>query len=95
MKLTWPHVAVIGLVLGAVVTLAALGRDTSALIGLGTLLFAGIGVVAAGMVGIKDQTNGNTSKLLTMVERMSEMLAQMRPPAPPPSEQSPDEHSPS
>lgn len=79
MKLTWPHVVVIGLVLAAVVTLAALGQDTSALVGLGTLLLAGIGLIAGQQQGIREQTNGNTSELLRMVRDLANKVADMTP----------------
>ena len=73
----WQLVVVIGLVLAAITTLGALGRDTTALIGLGTLLLAGLGVIVGQQVTLKDQTNGNTSRLLAMVEKQSTMLAGM------------------
>lgn len=85
MKLTWPHVVVVGLILGAIVLLAAFDRDTTALVGLGTLLLAGLGLVAGQQLGIKDQTNGNVSELLRLVREMAVRLAEA--PPPPPREQ--------
>lgn len=83
MKVTgWQLVVIIGLVLAAIVTLSALGQDTAALIGLGTLLFAGLGLIAGQQNAIKDQTNGNTTKLLSMVEQLAHRLADATPPAP-------------
>jgi hypothetical protein len=79
-KLTWPAVVVVGLVLAAITTLGALGRDTTALIGLGTLLLAGLGLIVGQQQAIKEQGNGNTSKLLAMVENQSHLLARMLPP---------------
>jgi len=81
-KLSWPHVAVIGVIVAGVVALAALGRDTSALIALGTLLLAGIGLIAGQQFGIRDQTNGNMSTVLSMLESQGKLLAQMQPAAP-------------
>jgi hypothetical protein len=78
-KLSWQHVAVIGLILGAVVTLAALGQDTTALLGLGTLLLAGIGLIAGQQQSIRDNTNGTMGTLLTMVEAMAGRMAEMTP----------------
>ena len=82
MKLSWPHVAVIGIIVAGVVALAALGRDTSALIALGTLLLAGIGLIAGSQLGIRDQTNGNTTRMLSILEAQGQLLAQMQPLAP-------------
>lgn len=79
--LSWPHVVVIGIIVAGLVALAAFGRDTSALVALGTLLLAGIGLIAGTQFGIKDQTNGNTSRLLAIVEAQGQLLAQMQPPA--------------
>lgn len=77
MKITWQHVAIVGMVLGAIVTLSLLGDNTSttAMISLGTLLFIGIGLIVGGQQAQRDQTNGNTTKLLNMVEGMAKQLA--------------------
>lgn len=84
MKVSWQHVAIVGLILGSIVALGAFGRDTTALLALGTLLLAGVGLTLGQGVGIKEQTNGNTSKLLEMVEKQGQLLAAMQPPPPPP-----------
>ena len=82
MKLTWPHVAIITVIVAGVVALAVVGRDTSALIALGTLLLAGIGLIAGQQSSLRDQNNGNMSKVLSTLEGQGQLLAQMQPPPP-------------
>jgi hypothetical protein len=81
-KLTWPHVAIITVIVAGVVALAVVGRDTSALIALGTLLLAGIGLIAGQQSSLRDQNNGNMSKVLSTLEGQGQLLAQMQPPPP-------------
>jgi hypothetical protein len=82
-NITWPQVAVIFIVVAGVVTLAALGRDTTVLVALGGLVLTGIGLIAGSQQGIKDNTNGNMTRLLSMVESMANQLALAPPPLPP------------
>lgn len=72
--LSWPQVAVIGMILTAVVTLAALGQDTSALVGLGTLMLAGLGLIAGQVGQVARQTNGAQSELVELVRQQSQMM---------------------
>lgn len=65
--------------LAAMVTLALTGRDTAALVAVGTAVLAGIGVSLGQQQAVKEQTNGNTTKLLEMVEAQGQMLAKMQP----------------
>lgn len=83
MKITWQHVAIVGLVLAAIVGLSLKGDNatTTAMISLGTLVFIGIGLIVGGQQAQRDQTNGNMTRLLMMVEGMAKQLAA----APPPS----------
>jgi hypothetical protein len=81
-KLTWQHVAVIGLVVTGVIVLAALGRDTTAFIGLAIAILLGVGLVQQGE--IKNATNGNTSRLVSLMETMANHLAKAAPPSEPP-----------
>lgn len=79
MKVTWPHVAIVGLLLTAIVILGAFGRDTTALLAFGSILLAGIGLTLGQLTGVKEQTNGNTSRLLDVVEKQGQLLASMQP----------------
>jgi len=83
-NLTWQQVVVIiGVavpVVAGVVLLGLAGRDTAALIGLGALIFGGLGLVIGQNAALKDQGNGNTTRLLDMVEQQGKLLAAMRPP---------------
>lgn len=79
MKITWPHVAIVGLLLTAIVILGAFGRDTTALLALGSLLLAGIGLTLGQTTAVKEQTNGNMSRLLALVEKQGQLLATMQP----------------
>lgn len=84
-NITWPQVAVVGIIVAGVVTLAVLGRDSTALYALGGLILAGIGLIAGNQQGVKDNTNGNMTRLLAMVEKMADQLAIAPPPQPPPT----------
>jgi hypothetical protein len=66
--------------LAAIVALAMTGRDTAALIAVGTAVLAGLGLSLGQQQAVKEQTNGNTTKLLEMVEAQGQMLARMQPP---------------
>lgn len=81
MKLTWPHVAVVGIFVVGITVLGITGRDTAPLIALGSAVLIGAGLV--GVVHqqgeIKASTNGNTSRLVSLLEAMSRQLAQMQP----------------
>lgn len=81
MKLTWQHVAIVALVVTGVVVLSFKGDNatTTAMISLGTLLFVGIGLIVGGQQAQRDQTNGNMSQMLRMVEGLAQQLAEMVP----------------
>lgn len=66
--------------LGSIVALTFSGHDTAALIAVGTALMAGLGLSLGQQQAVKEQTNGNTTKLLEMVENAQQILAQMPPP---------------
>jgi len=93
-KISWQHVAVVALILASIVTLGAFGRDTTALLALGTLLLAGIGLTLGQGMAVKEQTNGNTTKLLEMVEKQGQLLAAMQPPPPSPADADPPAEDP-
>ena len=85
---SWKHVAII---LGFFATIAALtftDKDTATFILVGMGILGGIGVVAVKSAETKEQssavqqqTDGNMTKLLEMLEAQGRMLAQMQPPA--------------
>lgn len=68
---------IVGLFLASIVVLTALGFDPAILIGLFTMLLAGLGFTAVQQ--IKEQTNGQMHKQLDMLDKQSEMLAKMQP----------------
>jgi len=76
-KLSWQHVTVVGLVVAGVIVLAVLGRDTSAFIGLAVAILLGVGLVQQGE--IKNAANGNTSRLVSLMEIMTNHLANAGP----------------
>lgn len=89
MKLTWPHVAVIGMIVTGVVILAILQPEqVTAFIGLAIAILLGVGLVQQGE--IKNAANGNTSRLVSLMETMTGHLAQSATPpsvpAPPSSD---------
>lgn len=83
MKLTWPHVAVIGMIVTGVVILAVLQPEqVTAFIGLAIAILLGVGLVQQGE--IKNAANGNTSRLVSLMETMTGHLAQSGPTTPTP-----------
>jgi hypothetical protein len=72
-KITWPVVAVIALVLGTIVGLAAMDIDLAAIGQLFTLL--GLGGVFGVAMGIRDHVNGNTKEQLRMLADLSDKLS--------------------
>lgn len=83
MKITWQHVAIVGIVVAGVVALGLTGRDTAALIGLAGAVLAGLGIVAGQQGEIKTATNGNLARLVALVEATMLQLRQMPPPPTP------------
>jgi len=85
-NLTWQQVAVIlgaaFMIMAAVIVLTIYGKDTAGVLTFGGVLLAGLGfgAVASGQTAIKENVNGNTTKLLQIVEAQGKMLASMAPP---------------
>ncbi len=87
--ITWKHVT---LILGFFVTVAILsitGHDTGAFVAIGLGVLGALGIVVGQVAGTKEaasavvqQTNGNMTQLLSMVEAMANQMATMMP-APP------------
>lgn len=82
---SWPQVALIlgaiFAILGAVIVLTIYGKDVAGVLAFGgtVLLGLGFGAVMTGQGAIKDNVNGNTTKLLAIVEKQGALLASMQP----------------
>lgn len=75
---SWPLAAVVVAIVAGVVVLAALGKDTTALV---TLVTAGISAVLYGRVEqVRHQVNGNSARQLDMIEQALQTLAVTDPP---------------
>jgi hypothetical protein len=86
--LSWKHVAVILGFFVAVVVLAVTKNETGSLVLVGMGIFGAIGLGVAQVSGakeattaVKEQTNGNWSAVLGILERQGQMLAAAHPPA--------------
>ncbi len=82
--LSWKHVWIVGLVLAAVVGIQAMEKDTAliATIGLGLLIGIGLIVRQQGQTHeatqvVKEQTNGNISKVLEQNARLVDTVVQV------------------
>lgn len=79
----WPAVVLISVVvvatIAAVTVLTWLGAGTAALLSFGIATLMGLGVMAGQQSSIRDNVNGNTGRMLTMIEKQTEMLARMQP----------------
>jgi hypothetical protein len=76
-KITWPVVALIGLILAAVVTMAALKADLSAITNIIVLL--GLGGGLGVLTGVKSNVNGNLKQLVELMGSAMEHLAHAQP----------------
>jgi ABC-type transport system involved in cytochrome bd biosynthesis fused ATPase/permease subunit len=83
---TWKHVAIVLGFFATVAVLSLTGQDTATFIVVGMAILAGVGLVAVQATGakeqtaaVKEQTNGNTTRLLDIVEAQGKLLAQMQP----------------
>lgn len=83
--LRWPHVALIAVVLGVLGGLAYAGKDSAALVGGVIALLGAMGMIVKGQAevkeqatAIKEQTNGNTSALLTTVTDLQRHLIEQQ-----------------
>lgn len=74
MKIPWTVAAVAIACIGAIVGLAALHADTTAMLGVLLTVIGGL------TVSVHQQTNGNTSKLIDLVSTQSQQLARTMPP---------------
>lgn len=97
MKLiTWPIAIVIVALVGGLVVLAVLDVDTGLYLALAVAILVGLGIIHS-QGEIKSGTNGNMSRLISLVETMASQLRQLPPLPPLPPEPPPngEEHHPS
>lgn len=79
MKLSWPTVTLICVAMTIVGGLAWRGVDITAICGFILALLVGLGV--AQQQQIRDQTNGQHSALLSVIEEQGRIIAASHPPA--------------
>lgn len=84
--LSWKHVAIILGFFGSVVVLSLTGQETATfiLVGMGVLGALGLAVAQTSSAkeqttAVKEQSNGNTTLMLNMIERQSRLLAASTP----------------
>lgn len=84
--LSWKLVVVIVAFLESVVVLTMTDHDTGAFIAVGLGVLGGLGLIVNQVAGareqttaVKEQTNGNTSRMLDILEAQGRMLASMTP----------------
>lgn len=87
--LTWKHVVLLVSFFAAVVILSLNDKDQGAFIALGLGVFGALGLIVNQVAGAKEQTtavkeqgNGNTSRMMDIIEAQGKMLAVMQPAAP-------------
>jgi hypothetical protein len=88
--LTWKHVVLLVSFFAAVVILSLNNKDQGAFIALGLGVFGALGLIVNQVAGAKEQTtavkeqgNGNTSRMMDIIEAQGKMLALMQPVLPP------------
>lgn len=84
-KITWPVVALVGLVLTAIVLLSALDADTTVITNVIVLLGLGSGIGV--LSGIKSNVNGNLSRLIGQLGDAMDKLSRTPPVVDPPSKE--------
>lgn len=71
----WPLAAVIIAFLVAFVIMSVFSdKDTGTLVAIGMAILAGVGVSVGAAMGIKDQVNGNTTRMMDTIERLAHRL---------------------
>lgn len=81
-RLPWAYVVVISVVLVCVTALALTHNDSAGLITVGLAVFTGIGIVGSQTHAVKEQTNGNTTQLVSLVRELAHMAYQAYPTTP-------------
>lgn len=89
--ISWKHVTIIVTFFAVVGILSGTDHDTGAFIALGMGVLAALGLIVAQGASTKEtaaathqQSNGNLSRLMDIIEKQGAMLAQMQPPPTPP-----------
>ena len=77
--LSWKAVVLVSVVVAGLVCLTLAGRDTTVLGGIAGLILAGLGFTIAQQHAVKEQTNGNTTRLMDIIEAQGKMLATSTP----------------
>lgn len=72
-----PHVIVIVAFLACITTLVALDRDTGALLAVGATILAGMGLQLGQTIAVKENTNGNQTKTLEMLQANQAAMAEL------------------
>lgn len=85
-ELTWKHVIIAVAFLGCVTAVVVAKIDSGPVVLVGMAILAGIGWVGtkateakAETSVVREQTNGNTTKMLSMLESMANQMATMQP----------------
>lgn len=81
MKLPWSVAVVAVACIGAIVALSALHADTGAMLGILLTVIGGLSVAT------HQQTNGNTSRLIDLVQAQSRELSRTMPAVPDPPQE--------
>ena len=90
--ISWKHVTIIVSFFAVVGLLSATGRDTGAFVAVGLGVLGGLGLIVAQVASTKEaanathqQSNGNLSRMMDIIEKQGAMLAAMQPAPPPPA----------
>lgn len=81
-KNPWPFVVLVGMILTALVVMSIFHTDTAVILNMVVLL--GLGGGLGVLLGVKNNVNGNLSKLTDMIASAMDKLAAAQPPPPPP-----------
>jgi len=76
-KVSWPLVALVGLILGSVTALAIAGVDSTAITNV--LMLLGLGGGLGVLTGVRNNVNGNLREMLTVIKSAMDKLAQSHP----------------
>ena len=87
---SWQHVTIILGFFATLYGLAKAGQETASFVVVGVALLGGLGLMVhqnattkSTTEAVKDQTNGNTSLMLGIIQAQGQMLAAMQPVTPP------------
>lgn len=72
--LPWSTALVVVAIVAGVVLLSVTDHDSAALVGLAGLILAGIGVVGGVLTGVRDNTNGNVTRLINTLEGLAHRM---------------------